>query len=53
MLRYISAKFGSAVKAYGVKQEFILPYTRAERYVESFHKSLKKEYICPYNLKSF
>ena len=40
MLRYISAKFGSAVKAYGVKQEFILPYTRAE-YVESWQEPQK------------
>ena len=41
--QYISVKFGSAVKSYGVKQEFIHYHILEQSgHEESFHKSLKK-----------
>ena len=54
MLRYISAKFCSAVKAYNVKQEFIHHHTPKQKgHVESFHKSTKKEYVWTRDFESF
>lgn len=44
--QYISVKFDSAVKTYGVKQEFVHYHTSEQNdHVESFHKSFKKEYV--------
>ena len=44
--QYILAQFGKAVKAYGVRPEFIHYHTLEQNaHVESFHKNLKKEYV--------
>ena len=52
--QYVLAQFGKAVKAYGVRPEFIHYHTPEQNaHVESFHKSLKKEYVRPRDFETF
>ncbi len=52
--QYILAQFDKAVKAYGVKQEFIHHHTLEQNaHVESYPKSLKKEYLWPRDFETF
>jgi len=46
--QYISKKFRESIQILGARQEFIYHHTPEQNgHVESFHKTLKKEYIWP------
>ena len=52
--QYISRDFQKSVTLLGVKQEFIWHHTPEQNgHVESFHKTLKKEYLWPHEFENF
>ncbi|MDE1831640.1 MAG: DDE-type integrase/transposase/recombinase [Thaumarchaeota archaeon] len=52
--QYISNKFRESIQILGARQEFIWYHTPEQNgYVESFHKTLKKEYIWPHEFANY
>ena len=52
--QYVSKKFREAVMLLGARQEYIWHHTPQQNgHVESFHKTLKKEYIWPHEFENF
>jgi transposase InsO family protein len=52
--QYVSKKFREAITILGARQEFIWHHTPQQNgHVESFHKSLKKEYIWPHEFANY
>jgi transposase InsO family protein len=52
--QYVSKKFREAVMLLGARQEFIWHHTPQQNgHVESFHKTLKKEYLWPHEFENF
>ncbi len=52
--QYNSNNFRKAVTLLGIKQEFIWHHTPEQNgHVESFHKTLKKEYIWPHEFVNY
>lgn len=52
--QYISKKFRESVHLLGARQEFIYHHTPEQNgHVESFHKTLKKEYIWPHEFANY
>jgi putative transposase len=52
--QYISHAFRESMKLLGIEHRFIAYNTPEQNaYIESFHKTLKREYVWPYDFKSF
>ena len=52
--QYISRKFREAMKALGIRHEFIWKHTPEQNgHVESFHGTLKREYVWPHEFVRF
>lgn len=52
--QYTSREFGGSAKALGIKLEYIYVSTPEQNgHIESFHKTLKKEYVWPEAFESF
>jgi transposase InsO family protein len=52
--QYISKKFRESMQILGARQEFIYHHTPEQNgHVESFHKTLKKEYIWPHEFANY
>ena len=52
--QYISKKFRDSMKALGVSHQFIWRHTPQQNgHVESFHKTLKKEYLWPHDFANY
>ena len=52
--QYVSKKFREAITILGARQEFIWHHTPQQNgHVESFHKTLKKEYIWPHEFANY
>jgi putative transposase len=52
--QYISVPFRRSMKILGVEHRFIAYNTPEQNaYIEAFHKTLKREYVWPYDFKSF
>jgi transposase InsO family protein len=52
--QYISHKFRQSIQALGARQEFIYRHTPEQNgHIESFHHTLKKEYIWPCEFASY
>lgn len=52
--QYISLAFRQSMKLLGIEHKFIAYNTPEQNaYIESFHKTLKREYVWPYDFKSF
>jgi transposase InsO family protein len=52
--QYISQKFRESIQILGARQEFIYYHTPQQNgHVESFHKTLKKEYIWPHEFANY
>lgn len=52
--QYISKKFRESIAIFGAHQEFIWHHTPQQNgHVESFHKTLKKEYIWPHEFANY
>jgi len=52
--QYVSKKFRESITIFGVRQEFIWHHTPQQNgHVESFHKTLKKEYIWPHEFANY
>ena len=52
--QYVSRKFKEAILLLGARQEFIWHHTPQQNgHVESFHKTLKKEYLWPHEFENF
>lgn len=52
--QYVSQKFREAISILGAKQEFIWHHTPQQNgHVESFHKTLKKEYLWRYEFANY
>lgn len=52
--QYTSEAFRKSVKLLGIEHRFIAYNTPEQNgFVESFHRTLKKEYVWPYDFKSF
>ena len=53
-LQYISRKFREAMQALGIRQEFIWKHTPEQNgHIESFHGTLKQEYVWPHEFARF
>ncbi len=52
--QYTSKEFRKSIEILGIKQEYIWHHTPEQNgHVESFHKTLKKEYIWPQEFTNF
>ena len=52
--QYTSKEFRKSIEILGIKQEYIWHHTPEQNgHVESFHKTLKKEYIWPHEFTNF
>ena len=52
--QYISESFRESMNALGLDHKFIAYNTPEQNaYIEAFHKTLKREYVWPYDFKSF
>lgn len=52
--QYVSKKFREAITILGARQEFIWHHTPQQNgHVESFHKTLKKEYLWPHEFANY
>jgi putative transposase len=52
--QYVSKKFRKSIQILGARQEFIWHHTPQQNgHVESFHKTLKKEYIWPHEFANY
>ena len=52
--QYISRKFREAMQALGIRQEFIWKHTPEQNgHIESFHGTLKREYVWPHEFARF
>lgn len=52
--QYVSKKFRESISIFGARQEFIWHHTPQQNgHVESFHKTLKKEYIWPHEFANY
>lgn len=52
--QYISESFRSSMKTLGLDHKFIAYNTPEQNaYIEAFHKTLKREFVWPYDFKSF
>ena len=53
-IQYISHAFGRSMKILPIDHRFIAYNTLEQNaYIEAFHKTLKREYVWPYGIKSF
>ena len=52
--QYISRKFREAMQALGIRHEFIWKHTPEQNgHIESFHGTLKREYVWPHEFARF
>jgi putative transposase len=52
--QYVSKKFRESIAIFGARQEFIWHHTPQQNgHVESFHKTLKKEYIWSHEFANY
>jgi putative transposase len=52
--QYVSITFRNSMKLLGIRHRFIAYNTPEQNaYIEAFHKTLKREYVWPYDFKSF